>query len=200
MAFERAVQSLSFIEEKLRRAFNLAGPIGAALNAGSVTPVIIAHDLRDPGHSSASGRCWTWFHDQAGTPAGVNVVSVLFGADVLVEALIVTGAIAANLMIEAYHTTPAEAIPIAPTAITGVWRDRRTVATDVAPLSSNAGGWGALTGTAINATNRLQVWKEPAPNHERRMQIMVTQGSAITFRSNGANASLSVGMWGRIWP
>lgn len=200
MAFERAVQSLSFIEEKLRRAFNLAGPIGAALKPGECIPVIIAHDLREPGHSSSLGRCWAWVHDQAGTPAGVNVVSMLFGSDTLVEALYVTGIVAAGVTIEAYVTSPTETIPVAVTANTGAWRDRRLITADVPPISTNAGGWAALTGTAISAANRVQTWREGTAQPVRECQVMVPAGGTLTWRSSNTSASCQVGCWGRNWP
>ena len=199
--FERAVQSLRDIEEKLRKAFNLAGPIGAALKSDLVTPVVIAHDLREPGHATHAGRCWTWRHTQAGTPAGVNVLSMLFGADVLIECLYVSGTIAAATPMEAYITTPSEVIPIATTATVGTWRDRRVVTADTPPIATNNAAWGALTGTAIADNNVVQVWgAQTAVTSIRRCSIMVPAGGTLTWRSAGANAECRVGAWGRIWP
>lgn len=199
MPFDRAIQSLSFIEEKLRRAFNLAGPIGAKLDPGQIMPVIIAHDLRTPGHASALGRCWAFVHDQIGTPAGTNVLSVLFGQDSLIEALYVTGTVAAGLTIQAYVTAPTETIPIAVTQNQGAWRDRKMVANDVPPIQSPA-AWGALTGAAISPGNRVMVWRDGAKDVARKCEIMIPAGGTLTFRSDGASASVQVGMWGRIWP
>jgi hypothetical protein len=202
MAFEKAIQSLSFIEEKLRRAFSLAGNIGARLDP-VLSPVIIAHDLREPGHASHLGRCWSWCFD-SGTPAGVSVVSALFGADVLIEAVQCGGEIAVGGLVELYVTTPTETIPIAVTGPNGAWRDRKVVAADVPPITSPA-AWGALTGTAIANGNRLAQWfggvaAVGRDNTPREMKIMVPAGGALTWRSTTASSAIRVGMWGRIWP
>jgi len=207
MAFDRATQSLSFIEEKLRRAFNLAGPIGAKLDTGAISPVILAHDLRDPGHSSSLGRCFAWACSAtAGSPAGISVYTMLFGQDVLIEALYVTGTIGANLTIQAYVTTPSETIPCAAAVADGAWRDRKTTTLDVPPLLTNsAATWAALTGTAIANGNRIACWRGGAAGTSeqtpatREMKVMVPAGGTLTWRSDGASLVVPA-VWGRIWP
>ncbi len=200
MAFEKATQALSGIEEKLRRLFNLAGPIGATFDPKTIS-VVIAHDLRDPGVAAFAGRSWAWVLPAAGTPAGVNGVSLTPGADVLIEAVYITGQLAANLTIEAYVTTPSEAVGVAGGGVTGAWRDRRVGSgADTPPLvSGNA--WGAFTGVVAGANNRVLVWQgAEAASPVRECKIMIPAGGALNFRSGGANASLTVGCWGRVWP
>lgn len=202
MPFDKAVQSLAFLEEKLRRAFNLAGVIGARLQPGNVTPVVLVQDVTQPGYANDQGRCWAWSLN-AGSPAGVSVVVLLFGRDVLIEALYTTGEIAAGNDIQAYVTTPTETIPAAAATPQGAWRDRKTIAADVPPILTSGAAFVALTGTAASAANVVQLWKGGAatlPGTLRTMPIMIPAGGTLTWRSNAASVNVALGCWGRIWP
>jgi hypothetical protein len=201
MPFEKAIQSLSSLEEKLRRAFRLAGPIGARLVPDAVTPVVIAADLRTPGHANDEGRCWAWATIPIGTPAGISVLTVQFTRDVLVECAYITGVVGAGNSIELYVTTPTEAVPTAaPLVPEGTWRDRKLITTDAPPLLSHA-AFAALAGTAVATSNRLQTWREGAHvNSLRPMETMIPAGGAVTFRGQAVNAALNCGLWGRVWP
>lgn len=200
MGFERAIQSLGNIEEKLRKAFGLAGPIGAKLDP-VLQPVVIVHDFRDPGFSSTSGRGWAWINDQGGTPAGVTVLSVQFAVDVFIEALYVSGTVAAATPIHAYFTRPLELIPIAVTGQRGAWRDAPFLMTgaDSPPIQATA-NWGALTGSAMVTANTLAVWGAGTGKFIQPMGVQIPAGGTLTWRSSGTNTELRVGMWGRVWP
>lgn len=191
--FERVRQSLNQIEETLRRQFNLAGEIGASLDP-IVKPILIAGDLRDPGHHSHQGRCFV-FASNVSTGAGVTVFPVLFGADVLIEALYCDTAAAVDFSF--YVTIPGETIPLAVSAPAGAWRDRR-LAADVPPMSQ-PGAWGALTGTAIAAGNTVANFRGAGTAPYRAMSLMIPAGGTLTGRATAAGAA-GFGFWGRIWP
>lgn len=202
MPFDRAVQALAGLEEKLRRAFNLAGPIGAKLDPTAI-PVIIADDLRDPGHAFFVGRSWFYKNVDAVAPAGTNVISLLANADVLVEALFVTGTLAIGATLRAYVTAPSEAIPLAAASTGAAWRDRKTVALDQPPLLCSA-NWNAPTGTLAGLNNTIAEWRNPAAavqfiDGQRDMRIMIPSGGTLTWRSDAAS-NITVGCWGRVFP
>lgn len=203
MPFDRAIQSLSFIEEKLRRAFNLAGPIGAKLDP-TLTPVLIAGDLRQPGHANDKGRSFA-FVLNAGTPAGNSVYSLLFGTDVLIQGVYVTGEIGASLPITGYVTTPTETIPTACATAGGSWRDRKMLSGDVPPILTPGAAFAAITGQTPNTGNSVMLWRGTAagtgvPIPERRIEIMVPAGGTFSWHSTGASVNAAFGLYGRIWP
>lgn len=201
MAFEKAIQALSGIEEKLRRAFNLAGPIGAKLDP-TTSVVLIADDLRDPGHAFFSGRSWVHNTTDQGTPAGVNATTLQFGADVMIDGIAISGTLAVNASIQAYITTPSETAPIAVSGINTAWRDRKLVTVDAPPVLSN-GSWAAITGTVVAVNNRVQTWRGGTAaqlDSVREMKLMIPSGGTLTFRSDTANSNLAICCWGRVWP
>ena len=118
-----AKQALGFVEEKLRRVFRLAGPIGVDLDP-IVKPVIVVDDLRDPGHAFYQGRSWvSLFNGNSGV--GTNFLSVQFNDDVLIEAFFVVGELAASTIVQVYHTTPLQQAATPPTIVTAAfsaWR------------------------------------------------------------------------------
>lgn len=200
MAFEKAVQALAGIEEKLRRAFGLAGPIGAKLDP-TVIPVLIADDLRDPGHAFFSGRSWWIANFDVVAPAGNNGVSILAQADVLIEAMFVTGQLAAGGNIQAFITSPSEAVPVAAGSTGAVWRDRKMVPLDQPPLLISA-AWNASI--APGANQRVARWRgAPAATQYidsvRECKVMLPAGGSLTFFSDAAS-SVTVGCWGRVFP
>lgn len=202
MAFEKTIQSLASIEDKLRRAFGLAGPIGARLDP-TLTAVVIADDLRDPGHAFFSGRSWIWCGIDTGSPAGVNVISILPQVDVLVEGCWISGTLAIGGAIEVYVTTPTEAPPIAG-GVAGnfAWRDRKMVTLDVPPFTGGS-SWAGITGTLISVNNRMFTWRGGTTaqiDDVKRIPIMVPAGGSLTFRSSTSHTTLQIGCYGRIFP
>jgi len=202
MAFDRAIQALSGIEEKLRRAFNLAGTIGSKLDP-NVSAVILADDLRDPGHAFYRGRCWVWADTSTGSPAGVNGISLVALDDIMVDAITLSGQVTVNTLIEAYISTPDEPPAVAgATAGNFAWRDRKTVTLDVPPLAGGA-TWAAITGTLVSVNNRQHTWVGAVAaqlDSVREMKIMIPRGGALNFRSSAASANMRLGAYGRIWP
>jgi hypothetical protein len=140
----------------------------------------------------------------AGSPGIISVLTLLCQADVLIEAIGLTGTLGANNVVTAYVTTPSETIPVAAAINEGAWRDRKTVAADVPPLFSNsAGAWAAPTGTVMSQANRVASWRGNAggtsEGQPREVQIMIPAGGTLTFRADAANAVIPYA-WGRIWP
>lgn len=203
MAFEKAVQSLSSLEEKLRRAFNLAGVIGARLKPDLVTPVVLVQDVTQPGYATDKGRCWAWASLTPGGGAGISVVVLAPQVDVLVEGFYITGTLGASQPFDVYVTAPNEALPAAAATPSGGWRDRKMFGADVPPLFDSGAGFVALTGTAITATNRIAAWNGGAGGTSegtvREIPVMIPAGGSLTFRSAAVN-NVRCGAWGRIWP
>lgn len=194
----RPRQALNVLEEKLRREYGLVGEIAALLDA-TLRPVIIAGDLSDPGHAVARGRAWAWSYAIGSTPVGVNVFTLLFGEDVLVEgALVGLQTAGAATAVSLYQTVSGQAIPIAVTQNSGTWRDRRTSAADVPPIQTPA-AFNALTGTAETESARI-FYADRASPVVYPIKIHVPAGNTLTWRSAGAQTGITLNLWGRIWP
>lgn len=205
-----ARQALGFVEEKLRRVFNLAGPIDADLDA-VVKPVIIVDDLRGPGHAFYQGRSWSCIIQSLGLAAGSKVGGFVFSDDVLVEGFDLRHAqLAAGKNITISLTTPAEqttnGFGVAATTRNATWRDNKTVGSilvpnyDQPPIAST-GGWAAPVG-GVFAGNGNIVWATsggapctgPVP-----LQLFMPRGSGL-FCTELDQVDLSLTIYGRIFP
>jgi hypothetical protein len=207
MAFERARQSLSDLEDRLRRAFGLAGPIGASLKP-DLTPVLIGGDLREPGHSFNRGRSWV-YHSTRFAIAGANThLSMRVDADVLIEKLQVSSSeILTGQFIACYITVPGETPAQVITRAAGAWRDNKRSATDVPPIFDSGAAPAALGGgTAGSLSNTVAVWfgsnNGGTPNSDhpvRDMMIHLPAGSHLNWHFSSTLVLGGVGVWGRIW-
>lgn len=142
-----AKQTLGWIEEKLRRVFNLAGPIGVDLDP-VVKPVILVDDLRGPGHAFYQGRSFATTTSLIPAAAGQCVLAYQYVDDVLIERIYLGGIAAPGASVILFTETPTNMVArIAAGDYTGVpaqaftpcgaWRDRRTVSTDIPPATGN---------------------------------------------------------------
>lgn len=193
--FEKAVQSLSQIEDKLRRAFGLAGPIGAKL-VPDLTPVLIAGDLREPGHAYHQGRCWSVCQRSLAFAAD-SYYAIRFDVDVLVEGIQITGNPVDTF--DVYTTIPGQTISQVIAAANGSWRDRRTLVADVPPIQSAAAAGGlAGGGTVAAASNRIWGGRVSAVTLIPQ-QIMLVSGSALNFHAVAGSADAAITVWGRVW-
>lgn len=200
-----AKQALGFVEEKLRRVFNLAGPIDASLNP-EVSPVIIVDDLRAPGHAFLQGRSWAWQVSSVGIVAGLKGADLRFLSDCLVEGFWIyhppLAAATSDVMV--YIVTPDQFSASPPIggglANFGAWRDRKLTATDVPPVGGN-GSFVAITGTGPTGNNIVFHYDgigTPQPGFVP-MQLFMPAGSCMVFVETD-QPIFSVGAMGRVWP
>lgn len=206
----KATQVLGYVEEKLRRVFNLAGQIGVTLDP-AVKPVILVDDLRDPGHAFYQGRGFVWSYSSFPTASGVGayyVHSIQARDDIVTEFVWASGQLdagASTLIL--YLTTPDEVTPVAGiTFTTGAWRDRRTSATDVPPLLHN-NAWQALTGTAALQENLMLGFAATTAVATQLpgavpLKIFVPRGGCLNWRVEGysGTTALNIGFAGRVFP
>ena len=204
MPFEKARQSLSDLENRLRVLFGLAGPIGASLDA-RLTPVLIAGDLREPGVSFSRGRSFAYSHEHQ-TNAGTTYHSVQFNADVLIEAVQGFTPLGGQAL-DCYITIPGESPAVAMSRTAGAWRDRKTSTTDIPPIQDSGALYAARTGTDQAITNRILSWNGvPVAGGNTAIDpplkpvlMMLTAGSALNFRIQGTTANQNLCIYGRIW-
>jgi hypothetical protein len=205
----KPTQVLGYVEEKLRRVFNLAGPIGVTLKP-EVSPVILVDDLRDPGHAFYQGRGWIWSYSSYPpvTTAGVyRGHTIQFRDDVVIEYAWMAGTLKAGVMtVLMYLTGPDEATPTTPSSTTGAWRDRRTNPTDVPPLLENP-GWEAITGTQSTKENVIIGFA--ASSYDQTMpgvmpvKAFVPRGGCLTWRVESwpsTSDAFNIGLSGRVFP
>lgn len=137
----QAKQVLGYVEEKLRRVFNLAGPIGVTLEP-EVKPVIIVDDLRDPGHAFYQGRGFAWGNATQPT-GGVGVwacIQVVARDDFVTELLWHSMVIPANSTFAIQVLGPDD-VPLTSLSSSfqaGSWRDRKNGQNDYPPVLINS--------------------------------------------------------------
>jgi hypothetical protein len=205
-----ATQALGYVEEKLRRVFKLAGPIGATLDP-EVKPVIIVDDLRGPGHAFYQGRSWAITVAHLTIAAGTKAAGFVVSDDVVLEGFDIRAASSpANGALYVYIVTPDEQSATPPvgavTNRTATWRDNKTVGTLLAasydqPPIFGVSVFSALIGTGAGTGNI--VWAQigagvPAPGFVP-MPMYLPRGSGIYLQETNYT-DLSFGVWGRVFP
>jgi hypothetical protein len=207
-----ASQALGYVEEKLRRVFNLAGPIDASLDA-EVKPVIIVDDLRGPGHAFYQGRSWAITVSHLTIPAGTKGAGFVFQDNVVIEGFDIRHATSpANSSLRLFIVTPAEQAATPPlgagtvSARTATWRDNKTVGTllaasyDQPPIHGTL-GFGAEVGTV--GGNGNTVWSQIGAGIPQAgyvpMQLHMPNGSGIYLEESNF-VDLSFTIWGRVFP
>lgn len=219
-----AKQALGWVEEKLRRVFNLAGPIGVDLDP-IVKPVVIVDDLRSPGHAFYQGRGWavTQLEDTPGRALGYYSSYTKFLDDVLIQGFWIAGQVTCYLQI--FYITPEEMTLSPPggvvsTFLKGAWRDRKTGGTTtpfpshedqppvVGPITFTgpaAGGFSPTPGNTLFSIGNTQgVGFVPVPAHIP-MEIFVGRGGGIGYGANTYGAATTLGtfnfgLYGRVFP
>lgn len=209
-----ARQALGFVEEKLRKAFNIAGPIGVTLEP-TVTPVIIVDDTRAPGHAFYQGRSWAVPQAALSSAGDFYVWPVHFLDDCLVETVYVFGQLPANQVLSLFLVTPDQWQNAPPGGVVSLggqgasWRDRNdrpggsAAVTDVPPIESTT-GWVAPSGGTVgpvvgNTLINLPGGYVPVPAIFP-IQVFVPRGGALCWELADTQAvPLAVGMWGRVW-
>lgn len=206
-----ASQALGFVEEKLRRVFNLAGPIDASLDA-TVKPVIIVDDLRDPGHAFYQGRSWAATILHITIAAGTKLGGFFFSDNVVIEGFDIRHATtpASPASLQLFIVTPTEQAATPPTGgtpatRTGVWRDNFTVGTLLAanydqPPVASSGSFVPVVGTS--AGNGNTVWSSPPVAPQAGyvpMKLFMPRGSAIYLQEVNF-VDLSFTLFGRVFP
>lgn len=194
-----AKQALGYIEEKLRRVFRLAGPIGLELDPRVVATVLV-DDLRDPGHAFYQGRSWAWSINAFGMAAGWKYAQLKCNNDVVIEGFsIQSGVLPASAFILTYVGAPTEAVPNNSTFLTGTWRDNKTQATDQPPLEAPV-SFSALTGTDYSGSNVIFTLSAgTTPPAIIPMKLFLPAGGWLGFAENDV-VNMTVNVWGRIWP
>jgi hypothetical protein len=203
-----ASQALGYVEEKLRRVFNIAGPIDASLDA-TMRPVIIVDDLRDPGHAFYQGRSWVHcYATQAVAIAATNVLCVHFMDDCIVEGISVTANVAAATSIGLYQVDPDRwylSPPGGSISLGGVnvaWRDRLMSQTDRPPVEADT-NFKAIGG-GQGDTNQNRILNLIQANYVAAtfpVKAFMPRGSALVWIAGTAiNIPMTLAMWGRVFP
>lgn len=203
-----ARQALGFVEEKLRRVFNLAGPIDAGLDP-IVKPVIIVDDLRSPGHAFFQGRSWVYTRDFEGTAVGNWVCTLKFANDCILEGFSLYGPnVPAGDRFRLYYLTPDRqtANPASGVQVTtplAVWRDRKEKQLDQPPILGNTIVDNLVGDLPTDDNTWLRIpASSPLPGFVP-MPAFCPTGSSLNLNfalTTAALVSLSFNVYGRIWP
>jgi len=200
MAWHKARTSLATLEEKLRRSLGLVGEIGALFQP-TLTPVIIAGDLREAGNAANLGRAFAWSNYNGATGWAANQYqSVRFEADSLVTQIFLNIASGAAGVLQVWVTAPPQAPAVAPVTLAGTWVDRKMIAGDQVPLVQGVPG--VLVGTDFTDQNRIANIATAGTSpilQQFTTNIMIPAGGALNFRGTAASGNFAT-FFGRIWP
>lgn len=190
MAFDRAKTALATLEEKLRRQLGLAGTIGASF-APELKPILIVGDLREPGNSFYRGRHFAYGTCQtAGAPN--QYYTLRFEVDVIVRWAFQPLVAGINTV---YLTVPNQAGGVVANQNCGTWIDRRTLTTDLVPLTQ--GTLGPLTGTNFSITNTIAQVAGGTITPHVGPEMYIPAGGALNTHVAVAGF-FSFNVWGRI--
>ena len=199
MAFDKAKTSFAQIEDKFRKAFNLAGLIGATFEP-SIAPTLIIGNTDDPGYASFRGRHFAFASDNQSAPPAANGIFGWFTpVDVILHDISFVLQASGNSAGQVYLIAPGGTMPAFATANAGSWIDQKLSAADAVPFS-------VTTGTVVSAptvatfaqTNRIALFNSTLSRVERRMHLAA--GSAIIWDyANVAASGVRLGLSGRIW-
>lgn len=186
-----AITSLAQIEDKLRRALNLAGDVGLQFRPDAI-PVVIAGDATLPGNATYRGRRFAGSFAPAATGAAASIGIKALENIVITDLDMYAGTAGINATVRLATTDVAE--PYAMTTQWAPWTERAVVTTDFAPVArsvvwaatSSSGQIIAASGTIVGVISLL---KEP---------VMLTTNQFLIVNLSGA-VTANVSMAGYVF-
>ena len=208
MAFERASTSLSFVEERLRRFFGLAGRIDSKFDP-HITPVVVVGTLDDPGVSSFRGRHWAYVSDKNAGPApgGTHGIGLTLPVATLIRGFGCLG-LAAGGYIDVFYVSPDETLPYPGARPAATWIDQRTAGAERTPYSDSGAAWVAAAGGApavavTNLTARFggQTVGSPYVDQQGKAELHFPANSQLAFNCGSvvAGSLITVFAWGQVF-
>lgn len=188
----KATTSLQSMEDRLRRAFRLAGTIGTSFEPAAI-PVVIAADARDPGNNFVQGRRWWGAYAVTNAAAGGSS-GFKFGADGILDGFIWSGQNAAINIVATLLVDQSVADPYAMNTLGAAWAEIRNTQADRAPVASAVGQAIAAPAASPNLVQWLTtantpfVWQYP---------VQVRAGDRLFFANNAATGSSFLTLFGR---
>lgn len=188
----RAVSSLGFVEEKLRRLLGLTGEIGTTF-APAMTPVIIADDARSPGNNPNKGRRWAGYFGWNFT-APTQTFGFSFPSGGIIEGWSIFN-VTAGAQAAAFIATPDVAAPVTIGTFDMPFRELNSNNTERAPVGRSLGfiAAGGVVGRGIWA---MQF--QANQNIQVAMDVHLSPGSLFLFTSTlGASGAGLLNIYGR---
>lgn len=189
----RAVTSLGFIEEKLRRMLGLTSEVGTTF-APSITPSIHVGDATGPGYNRGAGRRWMGTINMAAAAAS-QILVVRFQTGCVVDGWYWWQSTAANLCQVNYSTADlADPAGSNPNTLFAPYTEIGTVAAERAPLLRST--WVSV------APNGQPIWSHQFISNsgiEVRNPMHMPAGSRLIFVSTLAMPTCLVSLYGKVF-
>lgn len=205
MAFDKAKTSFAQIEDKFRKAFNLAGLIGATFEP-VIRPVVNMGDLNEPGYASFRGRHFAWVSDGLSGFAANHVIGLKTPVDLVVTELLCASQSGGPGIVTAHYFAPDQTTAAITAILTrtnaGTWVDQKLVTADLVPFFDRANNVADATiGAACTFQNRIAVWAGAMGQGSISCGMMhVPAGGTIIWNFGSAAATgHHVGLYGRIF-
>lgn len=190
-AVARAITSLGTIEDRLRRALNLAGDVNAQFTPAAI-PVIQAFDATIPGCATDRGKRFALGITQLG--AAVNTTGFEARRDVVITSMRYAGTTALTTVISARILVPGTTADFAMDATGGTivnygssWVERPASNNDLPPIIAGQSAGTFATGKRICCfPPQGTVWTEilKAPFFMEGPRAAGATGTRITFTNN----------------
>lgn len=188
----KAVSSLGFLEERLRRLLGLTGEIGTTFSPG-IIPVVIADDARAAGYNPGRGRRWAGYFGWNFTAINQSF-GFTFPSGGIIEGWDIFN-VTAGAQCAAFYCTPDVTVPITIGTSDMPYRELNANNNERAPVVRSLGfiAAGGVVGRGIWA-NQWQANQSTQHNFE----IHMTAGSSLLFTSTaGASGAGLLSIRGR---
>ena len=189
----RAITSLGQIEDKLRRALNLAGEVQLQFTPDA-TPVVIAGDATGPGNATYRGRRFSW----GGTFSHAAAGSVGFKAgDVVVITSMQFMNSTAGVVLTTRLADSSIADPYAIATADISFTERPNSAGDVAPITRSvlpaaASAIGNVVSVRLSGSSNSLVEQLPMP-------IVLETGDKLIHNAAGATGNVALTIAGYVF-
>lgn len=191
MADARAITSLGTIEDRLRRALNLAGEVNATFTPAAI-PVVQAFDATQPGCATDRGKRFALGITQLG--AAINTTGFEARRDVVITSMRYAGTTALATVISVRIIVPGTTADFAMDATGGTivnygcsWVERPASNADIPPIVAGQSVGTFATGKRICCfPPQGTVWTEifKAPFFLEGPRTSAGTGTRITFTNN----------------
>jgi len=187
-----ASTSLASVEDRLRRALNLAGDVSVRFNADLI-PVVLAEDATRIGNATTRGRRFG-VGSFMFAPAAAGTFAIKAGSPLVGKGFVYARAVNISLAVRLVNAATAD--PYAITTVSTPWLERGQSDSDFAPLLTSGN---TLQADSVIGNVILSAQAEAAGQQFQFPEVFLSTGDKLIFRAAGVMAAFSVNCNGYVY-